>query len=280
MQLRTPLRLTTAIFMLVLSACIVSPAPETRRHNASDLATRQGWQAVTLDTQPYLLQSYIPTTTTRTATLSVYIEGDGLAWLSRRRVSADPTPVKPVGLQLALLDNHPSAYLARPCQYIRQENCEPGLWTSARFSAQVIDSSNQALDRLKNIFGAGQLRLIGYSGGAAIAALLAARRRDVIQLVSIAGNLDHAAWTLHHRVSPLDQSLNPADYWQSLVTVPQLHITGQNDNNIDQHVTQAYLDRFPVAKRPSVKIIEGADHDCCWAEHWPALLRIVYADPQ
>jgi hypothetical protein len=279
MILRINLWLATAIFMLVLSACIVPPAPETRRQNAHDLASRHDWQAVTLDSHPYSLQSFIPGASTRTDTLSVYIEGDGLAWLSRRRVSTDPTPAKPVGLQLALLDNRPSAYLARPCQYIRQENCEPALWTSARFSAEVIDASNQALDQLKHLFGAGQLRLIGYSGGAAIAALLAVRRQDVIQLVTIAGNLDHAAWTQHHRVSPLSKSLNPADYWQTLATVPQLHFTGQNDRNIDRHVTEAYLDRFPAENRPPVKIIEGADHDCCWAEHWPALLRIVYAGP-
>ncbi len=277
MQLQITLRLTTAIFMLVLSACIVSPATETRRKYAHELATRHDWQAITLDTRPFSLQSFMPGAATTTDILSVYIEGDGLAWLSRRRASGDPTPVKPVGLQLALLDNHPSAYLARPCQYIWQQTCEPGLWTSARFSREVIDASNQALDQLKHLFGASQLRLIGYSGGAAIAALLSARRQDVIQLVTIAGNLDHLAWTQHHRVSPLSQSLNPADYWQTLATVPQLHFTGQNDRNINRHVTEAYLARFPADNRPPVKIIDGADHDCCWVEHWPALLRIVYA---
>jgi hypothetical protein len=49
--------------------------------------------------------------------LTVYIEGDGFAWLSRSQASYDPSPLNPVGLELAL--RHPlgeSAYLARTCQ--------------------------------------------------------------------------------------------------------------------------------------------------------------------
>jgi hypothetical protein len=61
------------------------------------------------------------------AALSVYIEGDGLAWMSRRRLSRDPTPVDPLALDLAALD--PAAnvvYLARPCQHTEHDPlCEP-----------------------------------------------------------------------------------------------------------------------------------------------------------
>ena len=38
------------------------------------------------------------------AGLHIYIEGDGLSWRSRRRVSQDPTPTRPTGLMLAAAD--------------------------------------------------------------------------------------------------------------------------------------------------------------------------------
>jgi hypothetical protein len=44
-----------------------------------------------------------------------------------------------------------------------------------------------------------------------VASLVAARRHDVVRLVTVAGNLDHLAWTTLHGVSPLTGSLNPAD---------------------------------------------------------------------
>src|SRR3546814_2839304 len=66
------------------------------------------------------------------------------------------------------------------------------VWTSARFSDGVIVSMSDALDRLKEEAGASSLDLVGYSGGGGVAVLLAARRRDVVSIVTIAGNLDQA----------------------------------------------------------------------------------------
>ena len=82
--------------------------------------------------------------------LRVYIEGDGHAWQSRTRPSADPTPHNPVGLRLALADPSPAPllYLARPCQYARGEvlrHCATRYWTSARLSEEVISSLDAAV---------------------------------------------------------------------------------------------------------------------------------------
>ena len=50
--------------------------------------------------------------------LNIYLEGDGLAWVSRREPSRDPTPDNPIGLRLAAIDPAPNViWLARPCQY-------------------------------------------------------------------------------------------------------------------------------------------------------------------
>ena len=240
------------------------------------LASQYGWQSHELNSEPYALHAFIPKQVSSIDILTVYIEGDGLAWISRRKVSSNPTPANPIAFELALLDSNPSAYLARPCQYVQHTHCDQALWTSARFAEAVIDSSNRAVDQLKQRFAARRLRLIGYSGGAAIAALLASRRKDVIQLVTVAGNLDHEAWTKHHRVSPLHQSMNPADSWRSLVSIPQLHFIGEDDRNVGPFVIDAYLEHFPDGQKPPVHVVKNTDHYCCWPEHWPSLLNMVY----
>jgi hypothetical protein len=97
-------------------------------------------------------------------TLVVYVEGDGRAFASRDIVSADPTPVQALALQLALVDVRPNvAYLGRPCQYGGADRppCAPRYWTSHRFAPEVVDSLMLALDRLKAETGAGALELIG-----------------------------------------------------------------------------------------------------------------------
>ena len=90
--------------------------------------------------------------------------------------------------------------------------------------------------------------------------------------MTVAGNLDTAAWTALHRVEPLSGSLNPADYWQHLQETPQLHWVGGNDPVIPTAISEAYRSRFPAAVRPEVHRIAEFDHVCCWVERWPELV--------
>ncbi|WP_317203283.1 alpha/beta hydrolase [Janthinobacterium sp.] len=264
--------------LLLLSAGLLAgcaaPTPEARRQHADSLAAARGWQRLTLPTDDFVLAAYGPAAAAG-ATLTIYIEGDGLAWLSRARASDDPTPLRPLALQLALQHKQgPAAYLARPCQYVdgaERRACEPDYWTGHRFAPPVVAASNQAIDALKRRYGATQLVLVGYSGGAAVAALVAARRADVARLVTVAGNLDHAAWTALHDVPALSGSLNPADAWARLQYIPQWHFIGAADANVGPAVAAAYLARFPAARRPHLQVVAGFDHSCCWAEQWPAL---------
>jgi hypothetical protein len=47
--------------------------------------------------------------------LSIYLEGDGLAWVSRTEPSRDPTPDNPIALRLAAIDSAPNViWIARP----------------------------------------------------------------------------------------------------------------------------------------------------------------------
>lgn len=213
------------------------------------------------------------------AQLTVYLEGDGLAWETPAQPSHDPTPVSPTGLQLALADPGagPVAYLARPCQFTagRDPACTEAYWTGWRFAPEVVEAAGQALDALKARFGAARLRLVGFSGGGALAALLAARRGDVAQLVTVAGNLDHRAWTVRHRLEPLVGSLNPADYRADLANVPQWHFSGARDRVVPPAMAQDFAAGLGTGSQTQVIVVPGYDHHCCWTQDWPRLLSVI-----
>jgi len=100
---------------------------------------------------------------------------------------------------------------------------------------------------------------------------LAARRNDVVRLVTVAGNLDHRAWTEMHGLPALTDSLNPADEWRALRTLPQRHFIGGRDEVVGRRVTDAYLARFPSNQQPEVVTIPDFDHVCCWIERWDSI---------
>ena len=108
------------LLVLALASCAYqASSPQSRRDSADGLATASGWQQLRLPTETFVLTAYVPAQITPDRNLAIYIEGDGLAWTSKSRLSSDPTPQDPVGLKLAL--RHPrgaAAYLARPCQYV------------------------------------------------------------------------------------------------------------------------------------------------------------------
>ncbi len=264
--------------LLLGNGCAQLPSPTERIAGAEQQAYGHGWQQVTLHTSGFPLRAYGPEPGEQFHTLTVYLEGDGLAWITRTRPSNDPTPVRPIGLQLALADPQPQAvYLARPCQYITSSDCRPQYWLGKRFSPEVIDDTGEALDALKTRYRANTLLLVGYSGGGAVAALLAAERDDVDALITVAGNLDHDFWTRYHRISPLKGSLNPADRAHMLSGLSQWHFTGARDDIVLPEVVNAYIERFH-SSAPITHIVKPAyDHQCCWVESWPGLISQVRA---
>ncbi|WP_217450743.1 alpha/beta hydrolase [Vogesella oryzae] len=266
-------RMLTAAMLLLVAACVQIPDLAQRRSTADTLAAEHGWQATSLPSDSFRLRAYLPPAPVAANMLTVYLEGDGLAWLSPDTPSADPTPTNPLALQLALRDRQPAAYLARPCQYGSAEEspCRQVFWTRLRFAPEVVQASNQALDQLKQRFRAQRLLLVGYSGGGTLAALLAARRQDVAGLITIASSLDHLVWAQDKRLSPLTGSLNPADDWRRLQWVPQRHYVGTLDKQVGRMPVAAYVARFPVERRPELVEMPDFDHHCCWLQHWPAL---------
>ncbi|TNF97796.1 MAG: alpha/beta hydrolase [Gammaproteobacteria bacterium] len=269
------LRQSLIFLFFFISGCVSAPSHESRVQHAEHLTSAANWQKLSLPTSDFVLMTYLPQKSHKADTLTIYLEGDGLAWVTRSTPSTDPTPKKPIGLELAL--QHPNdnvAYLARPCQFVTGDDkrgCSKTVWTDGRFSEQVIRASNEAIDMLKEHFGSQYLRLIGFSGGGAVAVLAASQRSDVSQLITVAGNLDHQAWTAMHRVTPLTNSLNPADVWQSVVHIPQLHFIGEKDFIVSRKVAESYQSKFPEEQKPELKIISEMSHSCCWAEQWNEL---------
>ena len=261
--------------LMFIGGC-AAPSTQARIDAANALAAHAGWQPVELAGKRFTLSGFVPASgQPMTDVVTIYFEGDGLAWSSPDTPSDDPTPVHAVGLELALAHpNHAAAYVARPCQFRSQpeQSCEQRYWTDARYAPEVVDGMNRAVDLIEQRSGASRVVLVGYSGGGAVAALVAARRHDVALLVTVAANLDVAAWVHIERLRPLKGSLDPADFVSSLEAVPQVHFVGSDDAVVPPSIAHAFAARFPRDAQPRIIEVDGFDHLCCWVQRWPALI--------
>jgi dienelactone hydrolase len=166
-------------------------------------------------------------------------------------------------------------YLGRPCQYTEgadRRGCSEADWTGGRFSARLVEALDRAVDLVKARTGAASVALHGFSGGGAMAALLAARRQDAVFLATVAGNLDHRVWTGRNGDTPLHDSLNPADFAAGARRVPQLHVLGGQDLVIPPALLDSWLRQSPGAQAWRI-VLPEADHAGPWAPAWPELLR-------
>jgi len=242
------------------------PTPQQREDVADKLAHKKGLEEKIFHTSKFDIFSY-KTNLNGCKKADVYIEGDGLAWITSSIISDDPTPLNPIGLKLALKDKSKCVvYLARPYQYTKSKTKDSRYWTSYRFSKEVIQSYNEILDSLKSKYGISSFSLYGYSGGGAVATLVSALRDDVDLLTTYAGNLDTAYWCKLHYLSPLSSSLNPADFTDKLTTQKQLHYIGGKDKNIDKSVFFSYYKKFNDKSNIKYKILKDYTHSCCWGK--------------
>ncbi len=202
---------------------------------------------------------------------TVYIEGDGYAF-SSGRPSFNPTPRNPVALRLAALDKGRDViYLARPCQYIdlkTDTNCHNRYWTSHRYSKEVIATYGALLDQIKKSKEAGGFHLVGFSGGGAIAAILAATRRDILSLKTVAGNLDIVQHSNLHKVKQLHGSINPAGYATGLRHMPQRHLVGGKDDNIPPGIAKSFVAKQGNENCAFIREVSNASHNAGWEEIW------------
>jgi len=228
------------------------PTLQERKATAFSLSKEQNLQERIYQT-PFNLLSY-QTSLQGCENINIFIEGDGLAWVTKHTVSSNPTPLNPVGLKLMLKNNSAcKLYLARPCQYIDSQMCEKKYWTSHRFNEKVIESYVKVLDEIKSMYKNKSFILHGYSGGGVIATIVSTKREDVKTLVTYAGNLDTDKWTTLHKITPLTGSLNPADFTQNLQNLPQTHYVGIKDKVIPIEIFQSFCSKF--THRHNIKLI-------------------------
>lgn len=248
------------LFILLLAGCSSGQKPisltgapvgfEKKLVSGSDF-TLTTYQKITSDNAPYVF----------------YIEGDGRV-ATKTGISPDPTPKRPVLVNLMLLDNRPNiVYIARPCQYSKalNPNCNnSSYWTSKRFAEEVIENMNQVMNQISQ---GRKFSLVGYSGGGGIAVLIASRNRNVLDIVTIGGNLDIHKFTSHHRSLPMSGSMNPLNYAEKIKLVPQMHLSGELDRVVPPFIAQEYVIR---SNSVCVKhqVIQGATHSRNWEQFW------------
>ena len=266
-------------FSFSFTGCLTVPSSGERLSTADTVAQEAGFHRVKVRTPPFLLTTYSKILEPG-KDLHIYIEGDGYAWVTRNRVSGDPTPRRPVALELAVQDPAPNVvYLARPCQYTPMEMnsaCEDeAYWTDKRFSEEVIGSMNQAVDKFVKGAQSSGVHLTGYSGGGAVAVLIAARRQDVKSLRTVAGNLDPNGLNEYHEVSPLNKdSLDPMEAAGKLSAIPQYHFIGTDDSIVPAFIAEHFAEKSGRSGCVRVIRVSGADHVNGWTEAWPRLLAL------
>ncbi len=268
--------ITLLTLAAVVTGCSI-PTKNMRQNHANDIASQSNMSKTIISAPPFEFTTYQKIKAPQYHTANIYIEGDGLAWITRRRISSDPTPSRPIALQLAILDPAPNViYIARPCQYSGMSDstkyCTNQYWTSHRFAPEIIQSINTVLDKLKSTHDFKKFNLIGFSGGAAVAILLAASRNDIHSIRTIAGNLDHEKVSEIHHVSPLTGSLNPADVSEQINYIPQSHFTGEDDRIVTSEVSKSYLHNAKDTHCIQVLELENTTHESGWTRVWGELL--------
>jgi len=257
--------------LLCLAAVLSAGGCSSTRIAPSELAARLQLSAVELQGTEFVHRAYYGGLhESSESPLWVFIEGDGRPWIAGRIPADDPTSRNPLALRLAVATGRPVLYLNRPCYdgHASDPECSVELWTSARYSDRVVQSMTEALRSFQSQQGFDEIVLVGYSGGGALAALMAPRLPNVRALVTIAANLDVAAWTSHHGYLPLDASLNPADR-DDVLAVPEIHLVGARDMTVPPQISRRYFERRPQA---AVWKYPTFDHVCCWAEEWPRIV--------
>ena len=216
---------------------------------------------------------------------TVYIEGDGLRHKSNTaKMPANlpimsPTPNNPVALHLASRDlSENLAYLSRPCQFIKMpedKGCDASYWKEKRYTPEVIKAYETALNNIAAHYNITGFHLVGYDGGANIAAVLAARRNDILSLRTVAGDLNPNFTIDNNGLATLaSNSVIAADYGTRLAGVPQHHFIGAADKVITPGIYHSYRQMVGLSDCIHYSLVQDADHTRGWVEKWPELLTV------
>ena len=261
-------QLVLSLIMLAVNAC---SSPAIRFDTE---AAHLGYTRTVIRGTEFLHVAYLRSKQQAKETVHVYLEGDGLPWINHSFVARDPTPQDALMLRLMKRDSAPSILLGRPCYHGLSDTppCSPIFWIQARYSEPVVASMAAALDRLLGVTHKHGMVFLGYSGGGVLAMLLAERFPSSLGLVTIAANLEIAAWTRYHGYTELTGSLNPAERPPLRPTIVQLHLAGAQDKNVPPDLIYPVIAR---QRHAQFYLLENYDHRCCWEAIWPLILSRI-----
>ena len=260
---------------VLLIACVLFGCKTTDQSNQKDnfatQATSYGFEYRAFQNGPLPIYGWVRLNDPAQP-LHVYIEGDGFAYITKSRPSSDPTPTRPIALDLAKADPHVNVvYLGRPCHYGSEVDfktvCHKKYWTTHRFGQRVMDSFQTALNDL----GVHDYHLIGFSGGANIAGLLAVSRTDVKSIRSVAGNVDNNFFTRYHKVSDMPYSHNMADYATQLSNIPQYHFIAEKDKFVPIDIFKSYQLKLNDQSCVGHETVPNTTHLDGWGTQWDDL---------
>ncbi|WP_150276645.1 PGAP1-like alpha/beta domain-containing protein [Halopseudomonas salina] len=260
--------LRPALFAFLSSAVLLTGCASTSGGPDAQ-ASQSGLNNLVLMGGPFTLQAFDRAGPQSHA--HVFIEGDGRPWRAGGRVvSEDPTPKRLLALGWMREVPGPVLYLGRPCYFTTEANpsCDPLLWTYGRYSELVVQSMAAGLqDWLRHRPHITSVTLVGHSGGGVLALLLAEGVPVVNEVVAVSTPVDIDVWTGMHRYTPLFASLNPARQQSWRKGVLRRLYFGQNDRQVPP---EAFIRAARDLPGAMVRVVEGADHDCCGPSVWLA----------
>ena len=200
--------------------------------------------------------------------LIVYIEGDGLSWVDRFTISSNPTPTDPLAFKMALIDEGENIiYLARPCQYEWNNQCNKEIWTISQYSSTILNSYKDIITHLSKTYK--EIHLVGYSGGAGIAMYLGSiGNKNIKSIRTIAGNINHNELSKILKISRLKKSINFYSIEKKINTIPQVHYYGLKDKIVPNELQTSYKIRNSKNKCIKIESVSKATHNEGWVDFW------------
>jgi predicted esterase len=261
------------VLFVIFASCLVLAACASH-NNAYNSVLK--YQPIILG--DYTLQSTIPKKIIKNEVVIV-IEGDGYNEIINGSLEADLY----VTVALDYVQNYATGntvYLGRPCQNYGGKSClRPKGGGVSRYTEQKVSALNDAVGVIKLNTGASAVRLVGYSGGATMALLIANLRvsqglNDVSGIITLAGNLDHLATQLWHIEkfggATLGAGVNPIDILDTINHIPVIHYMGAKDEVVPARLSRKFIEKSNKDCAVVVNLQKATHHEN-WREYFPAI---------
>jgi len=246
-----------ALIVLLVAGC--QTTGEDSRRLGSDCSDGAGLAAVKGDDLCLAAKTY-GAVGAQEATLVVFLHGDlsggGPADYMARRADA-VARMSPSVIAVAL---------ARPGYGFGDGATSTGTNNGRRdsYTAANVDAIGDAVRQLRALHQPARTVLVGHSGGAAIAGVVAGRHPDVADaFVLVACPCDVAAWRASRSRQPWPNSLSPSSFVQGVSSSAQIiAVTGALDRNTDERLGQRYVEQLLEAgKDAEYRRAPGAGHN-------------------